>query len=119
MEGPDGAAEASRALVGGADNASVTPRDIFRRLLGATDTLSATYDTLCPFHRPQRAMLAHNGLIYVADCGNNRVQALTAAGTLQHEWGCRGPSRDRLDVPLDLLVYRSEVYVADSGNERV
>lgn len=91
----------------------VHPKNVARRLLGATDTLSSTYDTLCPFSRPQRAALSPtNGLIYVCDHGNNRVQALTATGALQHEWS-------GLECPLDLLVFDSEVFVSDSSNERV
>ena len=59
---------------------AIHPRGMFERLLGAT-TLSATYGTLCPFSSPQRAVLAPNGLIYVSDSGNNRIQALTPDGS--------------------------------------
>ena len=102
------------------DGAIVHPRHIFGRLLGATDTLSATFDTLCPFSRPQRAALARNGLVYVSDQGNNRVQALTPTGSLRYEFGGENAAEAwRLECPLDLLILGNEVFVADSGHERI
>ena len=94
------------------------------RLIGATDTLSSTYDTLCPFSRPQRAVL-HGGLLYVLDAGNNRVQCLTPDGSLRYEFGGSGDAAKssaapgRLECPLDLVITDDECIVADSGNSRI
>ena len=97
---------------------AIHPRGMFERLLGAT-TLSATYDTLCPFSSPQRAVLAPNGLIYVSDSGNNRIQALTPDGSLRFEWGHKRCGHGALVCPLDLAIVHDSLYVADSGHGRV
>jgi len=34
-------------------------------------------------------------------------------------WGGRGGAPGRFECPLDLLIIGDEVYVADSGNERI
>lgn len=102
-----------------ADDTVFHPHFPWSRLVGA-QTLSSTYDTVSPFSSPQRALCPHNGLVYVLDSGNHRVQALAAAdGVLKHEFGGRGAERGQLECPLDIALGCHALYVSDSGNQRV
>ena len=104
-----------------ADSVVLHPSSLFTsRLLGATNTLSSTFDTVSPFSSPQRALICQkNGLLYVCDAGNHRIQVLTPAGELLHEFGGRGHTHGRLMAPLDMAVWRERLFVCDTGNQRV
>lgn len=59
--------------------------------------------------------------VYVADTGNNRVQAFTAEGKFLMKWGEKGTGDGQFDRPIDLAVdtARGNVYVLDRRNARV
>ena len=99
------------------------PRDLFsRRLLGPSNTLSATFDTLLPFSGPTRALLVE-GLsscdLFVCDCQNFRVQSLTPSGDLKFEFGGRGSGHGKFEYPTDIAAHDGRLFVADSANQRV
>lgn len=60
------------------------------------------------------------GNIYVADTGDDEVQAYDPAGNLLWEVGSRGPKAlGRFDNPRDVAYQGGKVYVADTGYKRV
>lgn len=80
---------------------------------------------------PQDLTVDENGLIYVADTWNHRVVVFDPQGTMVREIGQRGVQADTLDSPdpnVDtgrfygpraVAVSNGEIYVTDTGNERV
>lgn len=80
---------------------------------------------------PQGIATDANGLIYVADTWNHRVVVLDAQGTVVRELGQKGVITDTADSPdpnvdtgrfygpRGVAVDNGEIYVVDTGNERV
>jgi tripartite motif-containing protein 71 len=61
-----------------------------------------------------------NGEIFVADTGDDRVQAYNSAGTKQWQDGVRGPKTGcNFQNPRDVAVVGGYVYVADTGYNRI
>jgi len=60
------------------------------------------------------------GNVYVADTGNDRVQAYSTSGTFLRQWGISGGGSGELDGPAGIALGPQElIYVVDSGNDRV
>jgi outer membrane protein assembly factor BamB len=60
--------------------------------------------------------VGRDGLVYVSDANNRRVQVFTPAGKYLRQFGNRGASTDRLLVPWDLGVDDAgNVYVIDAA----
>ena len=60
--------------------------------------------------------VGRDGLVYVSDANNRRVQVFTPAGKYLREFGNRGANTERLLVPWDLGVDDAgNVYVIDDG----
>ncbi|MGC4105724.1 MAG: SMP-30/gluconolactonase/LRE family protein [Thermomicrobiales bacterium] len=80
---------------------------------------------------PQSVTVDQNGLIYVADTWNHRVVIFDAQGTMVRELGQRGVQADTMDSPdpnvdtgrfygpRGVAVDSGEIYITDTGNERV
>ena len=81
---------------------------------------------------PSGITVAPDGLVYVADTWEHRVVGLNADGTLVREIGAPGERTDLGDDPAtleqspglffgprDVMVLNDEIYVVDTGNERV
>jgi len=61
-----------------------------------------------------------NGLIYVADMGNNRIQVLSPEGDFQYEFGGQGWQVGEFDSPTDVVVGdQLTLFCTDGGNNRV
>jgi sugar lactone lactonase YvrE len=75
------------------------------------------------FVRPQSMMFADDGLLWVADACNHRVQVFNVAGTeakLVKWWGRQGTALGELNYPYGLqLDGRGHVYLCEYGNHRV
>ncbi len=74
------------------------------------------------FLRPAGLDLDHQGLLYVADSGNNRVQVVDSEGNFVSEYGVRGWRAGEFDNPTDVAInfQRTELlYVADTDNHRI
>ncbi|PYM03608.1 MAG: hypothetical protein DMD82_16510, partial [Candidatus Rokuibacteriota bacterium] len=62
----------------------------------------------------------HEGNVYVADLGNNRIQKFTNSGAYLTQWGSSGIGDGQFDRPFALATDGAgNVYVCDYNNGRV
>nr|WP_154984450.1 S-layer homology domain-containing protein [Paenibacillus xylanexedens] len=83
-----------------------------------------TGTSLGEFSVPSAVAVDLNGNVYVADTGNHRIQKLTLSTNTWSEWkkvgGGPGSSLGEFSVPGAVAVdLNGNVYVADSGNQRI
>lgn len=75
------------------------------------------------FSRPQSLALDEQGLLWVADTCNHRVQVFDVAGErprLVKIWGQRGSEPGQINYPYNLLLDgRGHVYLTEFGNHRI
>jgi DNA-binding beta-propeller fold protein YncE len=72
------------------------------------------------FQRARALALGPDGLLYVADACNHRVQVFTRDGALVRHWGQAGPGPGELSYPYDLaFAADGTLYVVEFGNHRV
>jgi DNA-binding beta-propeller fold protein YncE len=76
------------------------------------------------FNEPIGIAVGPNGKVYVMDKGNNRVQVFSASGAYLFQWGSNGAGDGQFWEPLSGPAFMKidcsgNVYVADSGNNRV
>ena len=66
------------------------------------------------------AVHPHTGKVYVADCGNPRIQVLNSDLTYSSSFGGKGSNNGELCYPYDVATDRDgNVYVADEYNHRI
>lgn len=64
--------------------------------------------------------ISSDGLLYIADTGNNRVEVFTPAGVLVRTFGALGNGPGQLLAPMGVaLDAEGRAYVSDAGNHRV
>ena len=68
---------------------------------------------------PRNIAIGPDGLAYVADAGNHRIQVFDADGRFLRGWGSFGAEPGQFNEPWGLAVDESYVYVADTWNHRV
>ena len=114
-------------------NKRVQRYDIDGKFVGAWDGSSdPTLEFATNFGQgPQGIATDANGLIYVADTWNHRIVVLDPQGTVVRELGQKGVITDTGDSPdpnvdtgrfygpRGVAVDNGEIYVVDTGNERV
>lgn len=72
------------------------------------------------FTLPRAVAVGPDGLWYVADSGNHRVQVLDARGQYVRGWGSSGNGAGQFQEPWGIAVSQDgRVYVADTWNHRV
>ncbi len=72
------------------------------------------------FTAPRAVAVGPDGLLYVADSGNHRVQVLDGAGNFVRAWGGPGSGPGQFQEPWGIAVSREgRVYVADTWNHRI
>lgn len=77
---------------------------------------------LMQFVRPQKMTIDEQGLIWVADACNHRVQVFDATGKeakLVFHWGTEGGQIGQLRYPYDIVLHGGYVYLCEFGNHRV
>jgi uncharacterized protein (TIGR03663 family) len=70
---------------------------------------------------PRAVAIGDDGLWYVADSGNNRIQVFDSEGNTLRAWGTSGTDAGQFQEPWGIAVDSSagRVYVADTWNHRV
>lgn len=72
------------------------------------------------FQRARALALGTDGLLYVADACNHRIQVFTTKGELVRLWGTPGAAVGELSYPYDLaFAADGTLYVVEHGNHRV
>ncbi|MGE5413743.1 MAG: NHL repeat-containing protein [Syntrophomonadaceae bacterium] len=73
---------------------------------------------LAELYGPRGVAVAPDGVVWIADSGNNRM-ALLSAGQAPRFVGKPGAGADGLSFPVGVAASASHVYVADIGNHRI
>ncbi|MEM5777971.1 MAG: 6-bladed beta-propeller [Candidatus Aenigmatarchaeota archaeon] len=72
------------------------------------------------FKSPTGIAIDSKDFIYVADCGNNRIQKFTKEGKFVLKWGSKGNSLEQFNCPWGIAIDSlNNVYVTDKNNHRV
>ena len=70
-------------------------------------------------YSPQGIAFDNDNHLYVADCGNHRVQKFTVDGQYLLQFGSKGSGNGNLYLPKGLTLYNGKVYISDSKNSRI
>ena len=72
------------------------------------------------FAAPRTIAVGPDGLLYVTDSGNNRIQVLDVNGNFLRAWGSAGSGPGQFQDPWGIAVNSAgQVYVADTWNHRI
>jgi uncharacterized protein (TIGR03663 family) len=72
------------------------------------------------FWGPRAIAIGPEGLVYVTDTGNKRIQVFTPDGEFVTQWGGKGLAEGRMDEPVGLAIAEDGTsYVADTWNQRI
>jgi DNA-binding beta-propeller fold protein YncE len=124
---------APAAVAGGEAAPAISPYEKGQRELAATQqigTVGVTGAEPGQFSFPRAVAVDSNGVVYVADTGNNRVQVFGPDGTFLRTWGttckldtgegCQGDGRGQFNEPWGIAVDKAgNVYVSDTWNHRI
>jgi DNA-binding beta-propeller fold protein YncE len=69
--------------------------------------------------QPRNLAISDEGMIFVTDSGNHRIQVFDQNGFYQHGWGEFGTEPGQFNEPWGLTVDDDYVYVADTWNHRI
>lgn len=95
---------------------------------GGVDGGDITFELTDQGLGPTGVAVGADGLVYVCDTWNHRIVVLTPGGQLAREFGAFADAGDSADPsvqpgtffgPRAIAVFQNEIYVVDTGNERV
>ncbi len=99
---------------------SIDPYEGKRTELDALQTWGSNGTADGQFTTPRSLAVGPDGLIYVADSGNHRIQVFDAEGNFQFKWGSEGAQAGQFSEPWGIAVGpQGSVYVADTWNHRL
>ena len=83
-------------------------------------SIGAAGDSLGQLHQPRALTIGADGLIYVADTGNNRVQMFDEKGNFLLYFGGIGSGPQQFDAPTDICTQDGlNIFVVDQNNNRI
>ena len=100
----------------------------FINSVGGQDSSDVAFGTANGGLGPTGIAVGSDGLVYVADTWNHRIVVLDESGHMVREFGQFGDTQDSPDAaeltgsffgPRAIAIYNNEIYVVDTGNERV
>jgi tripartite motif-containing protein 71 len=109
-------------------NATGLPQTPTPTLVGTPSVTATPSATVLPallpevqLRRPEGIVLDHDGNLWVADYGRDRVVKLTPDGRLLQSWGVRGSGPGEFVGPKGVAIdpASGRLYVADTGNARI
>lgn len=68
---------------------------------------------------PRNVAIGPDGLVYVADSGNHRIQVFDRDGRFVRGWGSSGTEPGQFNEPWGLVADDEFLYVADTWNHRI
>ena len=69
---------------------------------------------------PTRLAIGRNGVIYVVDHGNSRIEVFAPDGSYISEWGSPGSGPGQFRNPIGIAIDANDnIYVADTNNSRI
>ena len=71
------------------------------------------------FNGPVNIAVDSEGMLYISDYNNHRVQVFTGNGQFVYSFGKKGSGQGELKGPIGVCVDASYVYVADYNNQCV
>ena len=71
------------------------------------------------FFYPQGISISNDGVVYVADTKNHRIQQFTTDGEFLSSFGIFGPGDGRLRAPVDVALGENYIYVSDPANWKI
>ena len=71
------------------------------------------------FRSPAGIAVDEEGMVYVADTGNHRIQVFDQEGKTIRTFGSKGSNPRELNSPSGLAARYGHLYIADTGNSRV
>ncbi len=70
-------------------------------------------------NQPNGLTWSADGKLYVANPGNHRVVMFNKEHQLIFSWGERGEKAGAFNLPVDVAIFKNQIYVLDSGNRRI
>lgn len=90
------------------------------QILEETYRFGSTGSNAGEFKNPLALDMSTNGILYVVDTGNHRIQLFDRKGNFQKMIGGFGFTEDRFDTPRDIWVRSMmNIYVSDYNNQRL
>ena len=68
---------------------------------------------------PREVAIDRQGLVYVTDHDNGRIQVYTPEGQFLSQFGTKGSSPGQLSEPVGIFINNKLLYITEEGNSRI